>query len=182
LATYFIFESRSETEYEYAIQNINILNNFTYCYRNPYFQNWPGRVIPILIVVFRDGFTLIIQIILSLYSIYMFKKYLNEQINQINETNNEYNSKQMLNRIQEYNDNLTKMTLYLSFCSIMCNFIVGSAYVLVSYNIPSTSLMRLLNYFANLFGIIKYFSNFFLFYYFNQKFRTFITVKCFRAN
>ena len=152
------------------------MNNFTYCYREPFFQNWPGRIISILIVIVRDCLTLFIQIVLSIYSILLFKRYLNDQLGQLNEYNS---SSQILNKIEEYNDNLTKMTLYLSLCSILCNFIIGFGYVMVSFNTIENMFVRLIIFLANLFGILKYFSNFFLFYHFNKTFRA-AFFHCFR--
>ena len=93
---------------------------------------------------------------------------------------NPSNSFQIVNQLEEYNDNLTKMTLYLSLCSISCNIAVGLGYIMASYNdLEYLSWMRLLIFFANLFGIIKYLSNFFLFYYFNINFRS--SIQCFQS-
>jgi hypothetical protein len=176
LTSYFFFSSRNESEYEMAIQNIKVLNNFTYCFREPFFQDWPGRAIPIVIVVFRDGFILIAQIVLSLCSIIMFRRYLKEQMIELNSIN-ELNSSQILNQLEEYNDNLTKMTLYLSLCSIMCNLIIGSGFIMVSFNFSENTSMRLIIFMANLIGLIKHSSNFFLFFHFNRYFRDFFKIK-----
>ena len=179
LVTYFPFGSRSDQDYEYAIQNLNeLMKNFTYCYREPFFQDWPGRAILISIVVFRDGFTLLAQIFLSLYSILLLDKYLKDQVSRLSDINPS-NSSQIVNQLEEYNDNLTKMTLYLSLCSILSNVGIGFGYITWSYNDPgSLSLIRLLIFVANLFGILKYISNFFLFYHFNKSFRS--TFQCFK--
>jgi hypothetical protein len=205
----FDYEIRSRNEFYDAINNLNIQMNekFTFCGRNPFFQTLFGIIIFGSVITIRDFITLIIEIVLSISSIILFKRYLNNKkkfihsnqqnmhlnhgsiqnqhvnINTTNITdslrsNLEESTAQsrqlniLINRADKFNTNLTKMTLYLTFCSILLHLIAAIITIFLIANNNSFT--------AHVFVLIiigayhlKFISNFFFFYRFNNNFKLF---------
>ena len=182
LSSYFVLSSRSDSEYieAAASNNLNQLINFTYCYRQPYFFTQDGQSLLVVTIVFRDFVSLIIECSLSIYSIISLRRYIKQtsiDSNLINlNTNNPIGQIQsdIIKRIEKYNVKLTKMTLYLSMCSIISHIGVALFYFQLSNeendrNISVCVCILLIS--------LKYLSNFFLFYQFNSNFKFYLNCK-----
>ena len=190
---FFVLIPRKSSEYIEVSHDLDKLTNFTYCYRDPFFSNQTGRSIIMLNVLLRDGLTLVIEISLSIYSLILFQKYLlkqttqltvsiantntiSHQINAIENVDENQNSSRLMDKLESFNQGLTKMTLYLSLCSIISHFGTACCYILVSLDDKRNLLISSLIFTTFLLINLKFISNFFLFYHFNINFRAYI--KC----
>ena len=52
LSSFYITTSRSELEYKEAMNDLDTLTNFTYCYRQPFFLNQPGKSLVVVTILF----------------------------------------------------------------------------------------------------------------------------------
>jgi len=195
LPIFFVVSPRKESDYDEILNDLDKLSTFTYCSREPFFFSQTGRLIIYFNVICRDGLTLFIEITLSVYSLILFRKYLNKQSNQINsisltqlennlnqvidenKNNKQLNSSRLINKMESFNRDLTKMTLCLSLCSIVSHFGTACCYILVSLDDKRNLIITTLIFFTFLLFNIKFFSNFYLFYYFNLNFKAFIKCK-----
>lgn len=190
IISYFFVTPRKDETYMEVMKNIDLLVNFTYCKREPFFQSTLGRTISVLVIFVRDGVVLIMEIGLSISSVILFKKYLKAKSieffsiissmnnnNNCNSNNGQLNPQQIFDRVQNYNIRLTKMTIYLSIYSILIHVVVAFSYIQVSLDIRNPVLMRTVVLISYSLASIKFISNFFLFYYFNPHFRNFFRCK-----
>jgi hypothetical protein len=181
ITSFFITNGRSDMEYNQVVHDLDKLTNFTYCYRQPFFSNQIGRSLVVVTIALRDFVTLLIEFILSLYSIIIFKRYIKQQsmeshsIQTINSSGSQ-NQIEMIKKIEKYNINLTKMTIFLSMCSTISHIGVAMFYVQLSNssNDENTSFIRQYSAFVSICLVnLKCLSNFFLYYNFNLNFKYF---------
>ncbi len=180
--SYFFFSQRSTEEYSNVQTDYRLLINFTYCFREPAVTSWLGRFFLIEIVFIRNLLTLLLQIILSVYSIIAFKNYLDRRLRDfrdLNSNNNSNNLNQTFDRVEKFNNDLAKMTISLSAISILSHIFIAIVYLLTVFDTVNSVILRILNFLAAFFTILKYLSNFFLFFFFNHNFRAFLN-RCFR--
>lgn len=206
ISGFFVYEIKSNEDFESIQYDYEKLNTFVYCKRIPFFYTKTGKIIILITILIKHIFTLLIEMILSVCSIIKFKKYYkntNSRLNRINnkmERNNlmienniainsskkshlimkssKYsksiqNSIRILNKIEIYNAGLTKMTIYLSIFSIINHIGLFFAYITIMIDEYNTKLHRYSGLLIILFVILKYTSNFFLFYHFNKSFRNY---------
>ena len=201
---FFVFDVRAEQEFGLFLKNVTLLMSpsfESYCIKNTLFKTLTGNIILYMVTLVRDVVMILIEITMSIYSIYMFKKYLSQHLNQnqlnmdlmnsnktnititldqmiTNQSNQGSNStptnfvikSKVLIKVENFNTKLTKMTIYLSSCSIFSHF--GLLVIYISYGTDYASewshYMTLL---TALLVELKYISNFFFFIYFNKSFR-----------
>jgi hypothetical protein len=200
---YYDYEIRSKSEFYDSIKTLNIENNeqFTFCRRQPFFRTTLGMIIFGIVIIVRDIITLILELILSIASIILFRRYLTKRkrfihlnlrncnISTINNMNQNYcassinsnidefnlqleNFDNLINKAQKFNTNLTKMTIYLSFCSIILHFIAGIVTLFLIINDNSLTAHFFLLIIIGAYHV-KFISNFFFFYRFNNNFKHF---------
>ena len=128
LISFFFVSPRNDADYKEVMNDYNKIVKFTYCNREGFFSNSPGTIIVVLIIFIRDVLPLIFEIILGLYSIFMFRKFLKDLSRELPSMNeSQFDSKTVttsrnnptLNKIENYNEKLTRMTIYLCICSIL---------------------------------------------------------------
>ena len=78
---YYVNIIRDESEFYDAMNNTHILSTFTYCRKEVFFYTLNGNITLYLVTFIRDILTLIIEIIMIIYSIRLFKLYLKQQSN-----------------------------------------------------------------------------------------------------
>ena len=176
LSSFFILSSRSNLEYKEAMNNLETLTNFTYCYRQPFFLNQTGRSLVVVTIAFRDIISLLIELLLSIYSIIYFRRYIKQKsiesnsFQNLNSTSSQ-NQIDLIKKIEKYNINLTKMTIYLSLCSMISHFGIAIFYIQISNNDKESFLRRYSVFITTFLVNLKFLSNFLLFYQFNVNFR-----------
>lgn len=173
---------------------------FTFCGRNPFFKTKFGIIISGLVTIIRDLITLIIEIVLSILSIILFRRYLITKkkyftnFNQINpnfindnnsiqnqnvdttmnfEESNGQPSRQLntlFKKTEKFNTNLTKMTIYLTFCSILLHLVAAIITIFLILNDNSFTAHIFLLIIIGAYHL-KFISNFFFFYRFNNNFK-----------
>jgi hypothetical protein len=151
--------------------NILYDKNLSLCKLSLIPRNSP--IIPAMVII-RDIGSLIIELILSIFSLIYFKKFINtkkkikSQVQPsmvfVNDNENEQENKT--------NHNLTLFTLILSAMSIICHFAVFMATVLSTFSSKYKTYRWIM--IANLFVLIKYTSNFFILYFFNKTFKSYL--------
>ena len=166
LPSYFFLLPRNE-------QTVNDLWSFenkliSYCERNAYFTESNGRIFVYLVILFRDILTILIEIGLAILSVVSFRKYI-EKITLL--PNNESRRARLFKKAELYNLHLTKMTWYLSLLSIFSHIGFFTCYVLCYININDPTIFLSLILISFIFINLKYTSNLYLFYHFNEKFR-----------
>lgn len=183
LFTYYI---RNDDEFFKDLYDMNNTNVFNYCGRTEFAKTLTSAIISIIQVLIRDIITLILEIITGGLAIYYYKKFeekfkiireypeVKAKIDIIKQTNVNLNnniqarSPNMNNKKSLKGKQLLLMTIILSITSSLTHL----AALLVSVNASSASV--LLNYLilsTNLFLNLKYFLNFFVFYFFNLNFK-----------
>jgi hypothetical protein len=194
-----VYELRNESDFYMAM--IEVDKSFTYCIRNDILKTSYFKIMSLVVFLIRDVLTLLIEIILSIYAISSFNKYLkktyiikfaieNDTIITNNQTSTyqaktqtnegtislsikQKNNNNLIHRFSILNAKLTKMTIYLSICSIISHF--GIILTYISFGSDDNSIWAHYMAFLNVISIqIKIFSNFFFFFYFNSSFRKFI--------
>jgi hypothetical protein len=183
--SYFFVSPRSDDEYKEVMKDYSKIIKFTYCNREAYFSQSPGIFIVYCVILLRDGVPLLFEIGFGLYSIIMFKKYLKNRLRGLTSQNastsdsRATNRYQTFNKIETYNDRLTRMTIYLCICSILSHAGVALGSIQVSNNQTNrgTILSRISIFLSVFLTTLKYFSNFFLYFYFNIKFQDYIKCK-----
>ena len=202
MAQFFTFNPRNESDFYLTMNDLEKIQSFAYCIRDnllttPYF-----KIISITVFLIRDVLTLFLEIILSIIAIKTFNRNLTKSLvltftkgNNSNKMTTQgqaqlnYRSKintqerrlslsiranNKLNIITSLNAKLTKMTIYLSICSIVSHF--GIILTYIAFGSDDNSIWAHYMAFLNVFSIqIKIFSNFFFFFYFNTSFRNFVT-------
>ena len=220
---YFVNSPRNEAEFYEAMNNTQLISSFTYCKKELFFYGRTGNIILYLVTFIRDILTLIIEIIMIIYSIRIFKLYLNQSINtqieividhvdpSINSnvskskptaspTNQQFNlqvpqlqnianqqsnvstcqvsnnqNHQKIIIVENFSNKLTKLSILISSMSILSH--LGLTAVYVSYSSDTNNNSEWSHYatfLTCLFILLKYISNFFLFYFYNRNFRIYI--------
>ena len=179
LPGYFLYDVKSNQDFKNAATNDTI--NFKYYSTNPFFLTLAGRIIIVFLVFIKDILTLVIEILLSIVLIVLFKDYLvnkralltpskHKNSNQEQEQHEQQSDSLIIqfngklpNKLDKLNIKLIKTTIFISVCSIMSHLVLVLCYVI--YLIDDTSfLARYASLTGILFVLFKYISNFFFFY------------------
>ena len=174
LPTLFQLRIRNDYEFDYMKMDYNALKKFEYCDKEPFSETLLGKVLTLMTFLIRDFVTLIIEIFIAYRSLKLYKLFLkkkeaiipnrravNMNSSELQRVNNEQKKSRLLNK------NLTKMTLVLTFGSIVSHTIgFGFAFTfLLNRNLPFLFL-------ACIFIILfKNSLNIFFFYFFNKNFK-----------
>ena len=184
---------QSDEEFYGGARDLANLEKFSYCGRTDFIKSNLGSILSLLMIIIRDFITLIFEIIFDILSILYYRQFLRKknqigigQISSIvlnrektkanNKTNNINNNNikginQIMNRVSMSDMNLFSMTITLSVISSTSHLMTASTtFFLIFFktNYQSTYLIFLLSAIVN---TIKYFSNFFILYFFNKKFQ-----------
>ncbi len=193
IANFFFYNIRDNSEFVEAIKSYEILQSFTYCRRVK--SNFNAELLILLLLIIRDFLPLILEIILSVLLIKYFKVYLDERkrilySNKKKKSNHllsmhivyriannshsvDIKFKEKISNLENYNTKLTKMILWMSFCSILSH--IGASYYYIIFMIYDNSLLAHSSLIiANCFILVKYATNFFFIYYFNGNFKKYI--------
>ena len=179
----FAFSAQQEDVLNEAMVDPDLPQNFTYCKRE--FTTSYGRIILMAVAFLRDFVTLFLELAASIISIVLFRRFLfkrklviqNQNQAMIHNLNNQTeNMPDALSRAEKFNLKLTKMTVYLSICSIILHMTIALSYIaVVVISSDSGILSNSVTVFCCMAIHIKYMSNFIFFFYFNQHFRDFFT-------
>jgi hypothetical protein len=181
---YITNDQRFDYEFDEAFNNYSILIQFTYCKRN---KNVLVTIFPIVSIIVKDILLLVFEISLAIYSIVLFKNYI-KKMKLKNFTNKRISFKEPIEfepkkltsfdiissraiaKLKDYNLKLTKVTIFLSVCSISSHIGLLICYVIFFLN--DNSILAHSSYMlCLLFLYLKCFSTFAVFYRFNQNFR-----------
>jgi hypothetical protein len=181
LPGYFLYDVKSNEDFQKAAENIHDTINFKYYSTNPFFLSLSGRIIIIVLVFIKDILSLVVEILLSIVLIILFKNYLTNKKTLITSSKNKFSNQdqdqqeqqsdslmvqlnnKLPNKLDKLNLKLIKMTIFISICSIMSHLVLVLCYVI--YLIDDTSfLARYASFTGILFVLFKYISNFFFFY------------------
>jgi hypothetical protein len=179
LPGYFLYDVKSNQAFYNAATNYEETINFKYYSTSPFFLTLTGRIIIIFLVLIKDILTLVIEMILSIILIVLFKDYITNKLTLLtpsllknsNQDQQEQQSDSLMiqsnnelpKKLDKLNLKLIKMTIFISMCSIMSHLVLVLCYII--YLIDDTSLMaRYASFTAILFVLFKYISNFFFFY------------------
>jgi len=224
LPNFLVYEARTNKDFQEALNNSQLLNNFAYCNRAVFFvDTLIGKVIMLLSTSLKDFVFLVIEVTLTFMSLYYLKKFFNKKrsILNLNPTKSTSNSNTAISnnkgifyietgpshlsegsssalksaksneniehpkkrRKVQIDDKLTfhrrsnrrlqVMSLCFASLSILSN--VSSLISLLLFIIINNGLLFHIFTFINILtGLIKYASNFFLFYFFNSNFRKYL--------
>jgi hypothetical protein len=170
--TYFELTIKSDDEIDKVLysKDMNLIKNFRFCGREEYFTTRPGQLILFVVFLLRELATLIFHIIISILTLIYFRKYLNRraQIVVVQEHNEDMRKKIKTERKNE--KKVTIMILYFMTFSIICHSISAIFQIcLIFINSPVILYhLLLLNFVIYTF---KNATNFFFFYFLNNKFR-----------
>jgi hypothetical protein len=178
IITLFVFVFNLPIFFSYYIKSEQeILNDlktnfsvFAYMGRSPFFYSTLNYYLIIFQILIRDLATLLIEIIFSCLCIHYYRNYLQKsiQFNQ-NQTNNQSNrSTAVLSKVKK-GKRILKMIITMSIISIISHLVVS-----ITYAFAINGYSRAANV-AQCYGYLgisfKYFTNFFIFLYFNLNFR-----------
>ena len=169
----FIFYIRSKEE---IIMEANFnFNNFTLCGETDTLKGYISSSTSLLmLIVLKDIFTLSLEIVASLSTIYYYQRYRLKSRDMIHNHHfiNETIEVQ-LNKKDETGRRLSLMTIWMSILSITSHFILFIVYIspLLINNFFLSNSYFILFHLSTLFICLKHFSNFFLFYFFNLNFK-----------
>jgi hypothetical protein len=149
---------------EFVEQANNNASMFKYCGRTPFQESPAASYLTFFFIFIRDILTLLLEIIVSVMSLFYYNKYARST------------AARLLNpRIDSRGKNLLLMTFYITFFSTISHLTVCVGYVmpLFEYMTHGTGLLIYFYTFtlSCLTLAIKYFSNFFIFFFFNSNFR-----------
>jgi hypothetical protein len=201
LPTYFFGEIRQYWEFKEAAKSYENAMHFNgYCKRASFLPTTFGRILLFIIPFIRDFLFLVIEIISTAALLHYFKEFFSKRkiifkipvvtsvaSNSLQDSNQ--NSSKFSEVIRKFplelkekrnakskriERNLQKMSLCFAALSVMANItsLVNSITFMIILN---GMIYHEISFFNILFLSFKYQSNFFLFFYFNKKFRTFFT-------
>ena len=174
--------------YPNNIEIISASNISAVCVPNEFGKTQIGIIVNLILIIFRDIITLIIEIVLSVLATFYFKKFMKKRsvfscVHNFTQIPNntataigkgEICRERFDNRktiVQKNYKNLQLMTITISILSIISHILVALGYVLF-VNLFSKSII--LNYFvclATFSVVLKHYLNFFIFYKFNSNFK-----------
>lgn len=159
LPLYLFYTLKTDEEFNDALTNYNSAKNFQYCGVDPLFENLYTKITIFFLLLFRDIFTCILEIILNITTIRYWRKFLAKKSNLQN---------QAVKRKNE--SKLTVMTIYISFLTITASFvsIINSVMFFMA-----TETYQRIQFLAVLTILIKNASTFILFIFMNIKFKEF---------
>jgi hypothetical protein len=174
----------SDAEFYSQAKDVANLDSFSYCGRTEFIQSNLGGLLSSLMIFVRDIITIILEIVLNIFSVVYYKNFLKKKfrlnllemsiiiINQTELSNNQnHNTTNNNSRITLSDMNLFLMILIISFLSLLSHLATGfTTFVFIYYKkhyILAYSVM-LTNALVN---TIKNGSNFFILFLFNTKFR-----------
>ena len=173
------YKVKSDQDWMDETRNAETLKKFVYCQIEPLFDNLIGFYIMSIVLFIEKFLTIIIELIMNITCIFYYRKFLIKKLEikrrstYLNATKQD--SKDVkIRRDQENNrlkeKNLFIMFLYLSSISILSNSVIVISYVLYVYF--TQNMIRfwflLITYLS---FTLKHWSNFFVFFKFNNKFR-----------
>ena len=187
---------RDQSEFNASITNITILNTFTYCKREIFFSTKIGKIIVYLNIFFLYAFTLLIEVSLTIWLIYSFKKHIKEkfdllsgprkisliihtsifksnQIQMVKLDQNDVKINRSFKKLRRFSSRLTKISIYLSLCSILI-CITGTICGIVFIDDNNSITGHYISLLITIMSYFKYISNFFIFYYLNDQFKSYI--------
>ena len=185
-------EPRSQLEYMKASKNFSTNNYFEYCKRNELISNIYWKILAFFIFLFKNVIMLIFELTLNIYSIILFRRYIKEKkeyflLFMIDDENNKSKSTSSNNNEDEadiispfhimtsFNSKLTKMTIYLSFCTLLeqISFLIACLKFFKGKD-NDIILTNYIHLVLKIFLSLKYISNIFVFYHFNKNFRRYL--------
>lgn len=168
LPIFFSYYIKSEQEILYDLKTN--FSSYAYIGRTSFFYSRLNFYLIIIQILIRDFATLLIEIILSCLGIYYHQNYLQKSIQfSQNQTNSQSKNPAVLSKVKK-GKKILKMTIIMSIVSIISHLVVSVSY---GFAINGYSKASNISQCFGYLGIsIKYFTNFFIFFYFNLNFRS----------
>ena len=179
---YFHHTVRSSDEFHEAIINLNKTLQFTYCGESNFYRTLNGKLVLAFLALFRDFGILVLEILISYFSICHLKRYLKKKqqtlrlirfdspTNNHNNNNNNIDNDRIKKKLTVLNRRLTDMTISLTILSIVCNMFSFAYVVLyISFQAYSFSFYFILSHYF-IVGL-RHGSNIFFYSYYNAVFR-----------
>ena len=142
-----------------------------YCSQSDFLSSTLGYILSFLMLGINDILTLIVEMILNIVLIFFYVKFLKKKSQVITQTGSTRAKRIKQNNYLSSDLNLFLMTIFLSLISFTSHvFTAFSTFFILGFKTDGVSLstITLVNSFISSF---KYFSNFFVLYIFNVKFR-----------
>ena len=175
---------QSDEEFYGKARDLANLDKFSYCGKTDFIKSNLGGILTLLMIIVRDLITLILEIIFDILSIYYYvnfmkkKRQISMSNNQNHNQNNDHNSNnQNVHKLSWSDMNLFAMTITLSTISLASHLMTASTTFFLTFfrtNYESTSLIFLI---CSTVNTTKYFSNFFILYFFNRNFKNVLSKK-----
>jgi hypothetical protein len=172
------YKVKSDQEWMNETRNAETLKTFVYCQIDSLFDNSIGFYIMSTVLFIEKLLTIIVELIMNITCFFYYKKFLIKKLEIKRSTylnaSTQDSKVLQIRRDQEKNrlnqKNLFIMFLYLSTISILSNTVIVTSYILYVYY--TQSMIRfwflLITYIS---FTLKHWSNFFVFFKFNEKFR-----------
>lgn len=203
LPTFFMSYVKTQKEFIDDINNYNETNNdiiFRYCEKTAFSQSLIGKIMIALVIIIMNVITLIVEITVTIMTIYYFRDYLKTRAKIINKnqgkslidttntenksilittlentSNNNSNNNQKnikMKKMNKSNRNLTKMCIEFSIISSISNICILFYNLFVLFVGDNNYFYYYIVFAACLFTLLKLSSNFFFFYHYNSNFKT----------
>ena len=141
------------------------LTTFTYCGRTDFLNSRLGFILSTISLILRDLITLIVEIVLNLFTIAYYNKFIKKKLEISSITTTQTNT------LMPVEVNLFFMTIVLSLISVLCHFCASvSSLTLVKHDLDTITIFLFL-LISILSSVLKYSLNFFIFVLFDSNFR-----------
>lgn len=163
-----------ETDDDFIKRASQDSKTFSYCSESDFLTSPFGSILSILMLSIKDILTLILEIYLDIKLFVYYRKFLKNKSSLKSKGYLIVKHGRERRKFSILEINLFLMTILLSFISILTHF--SSAFtkiILFAYQFD-TSLANLIIMITTLVSLFKYFSNFFILYIFNKKFKSVI--------
>ncbi len=170
LPTVFQLRIRNDYEFDFKQLDYNTLKEFEYCDKEPFSETLLGKGLTLMAFLFRDFFTLIIEILIAFRSLKLYHSFLEKKaaiipnkrvVTKNSVAVNEERKSRILNK------NLTKMTLVMT-CGSIFSHTIGFGFALTFLFNRNQPFLFLACIFVIL---LKNSLNIFFFYFFNKNFK-----------
>ena len=173
----------SDYEFYNGARDLANIESFSYCGRSEFIKSNFGSISSLLMIIIRDFLTVIFEIILNIYSIYYYRKFLQRKNQLVHHGQiasvvldhdrggqNNHHAKEH-ERLTTSDVNLFLMTIYLSLVSVFFHSFTGISFFFVIYFKSNYFLTYSFFLSCLVFSCVKFFFNLIVFYLFNNKFR-----------
>jgi hypothetical protein len=198
LPVYYWFYAQSDQDFLQSVQNLTNLPAFTYCGRTNFLESKIGLISSAISILLRDILTLVLEVSTNILLMIFLKRFIENKSSVVannipydntnpiedssltNGNNNHHHSLNILNKIAQKRKKMEmkkierniKMTISLSIISIMSHMLTFTIFVIGAIILIRGTKSPVIYSFLNILTIvIRYSSNYFIYYSFNTNFK-----------